>query len=167
MMKRNPRDRPSADAIINRAEIQAVVRVLLGEATAGKDSANTKVKHEVMDQFQKFDQNGDGVVDRQELVRVLKHLDASVWTDAAIGQIMLVADTNRDGRIQLDEFIQWVFGSSDGAKGVAARVEQQIGLCNLAMEHEDVDELREQVQGWRQYVDMGCLRVSPPEASIK
>mmetsp|Transcript_84232 Transcript_84232/g.272290 ORF Transcript_84232/g.272290 Transcript_84232/m.272290 type:complete len:924 (-) Transcript_84232:326-3097(-) len=167
MMQRNPGARPKADAIINKAFIQDVVKALLGEAS--KKEEKPKAKYEVMDQFQRFDQNGDGVIDRPELARVLKHLDAKVWTDDSIGQIMLVADTNKDGRIQFDEFLQWIFGpgDKDGRAGVASRVDQLITLANLAAEQEDIDDLLEHLLGWRQYVDMGCLRVLPPEVCTK
>eukprot|EP00443_Scrippsiella_acuminata_P049919 CAMPEP_0115417020 /NCGR_PEP_ID=MMETSP0271-20121206/23910_1 /TAXON_ID=71861 /ORGANISM="Scrippsiella trochoidea, Strain CCMP3099" /LENGTH=953 /DNA_ID=CAMNT_0002841397 /DNA_START=68 /DNA_END=2930 /DNA_ORIENTATION=+ len=167
MMERIASRRPKADDIINRPAIQSVVRAMLSEATSGKEKEKPKPKHEVMDQFQKFDQNGDGVIDRQELARVLKHLDARVWTDDSVGQIMLVADTNQDGRIQFDEFLQWIFGGTDGRKGISSRVEQLISLANLAVDHDDAEELLEHLLGWRQYVDMGCLRVLAPEMCVK
>lgn len=170
MMTRSPSARPKADAIVNKAFIQDAVRTMLNDATK-KDDAVEKptvtAKYEVMDQFRKFDQNGDGVIDRQELARVLKHLDAKAWTDVAIGQIMSVADTNQDGRIQFEEFLQWIFGFGDSRKGISAKVDQHITLASMAASAEDMDDLLEQLVGWGQYVDMGCLRVLSPDVSTK
>jgi len=168
MMKRSASERPSANTVIGKPQIQEVVRAMLSAAQDGKNSEKPKAKHEVIDQFARFDLNGDGVVDRAELARVLKHLDAKVWTDENVSQIMFVADTNKDGRIQFEEFIEWVFGAGgNGANGVAKKVQQQVDMTNMALDHQDLEDFLEQLLVWRQYVDMGCLRISPPELSAK
>jgi len=63
--------------------------------------------------FQHFDRNGDGVIQREELVQVLRLLDGDSWTDERIDELVIAADANRDGKIQFDEFLKWVFSSGD------------------------------------------------------
>mmetsp|Transcript_21342 Transcript_21342/g.54414 ORF Transcript_21342/g.54414 Transcript_21342/m.54414 type:complete len:919 (+) Transcript_21342:109-2865(+) len=165
MMKRSASARPDAEGVINTPAIQEVVRKLLAEEKAKADD-RPKVKHEIMDQFQRFDQNGDGVIDRQELAQVLKFLDSGIWTDESINQVMIIADRNRDGQIQFDEFVQWIFGE-DGRTGLAERMQSMIQEAQKAADSENLTQLQEALLSWRQAADIGCLRVSPPETSIK
>mmetsp|Transcript_74866 Transcript_74866/g.167749 ORF Transcript_74866/g.167749 Transcript_74866/m.167749 type:complete len:369 (-) Transcript_74866:73-1179(-) len=68
--------------------------------------------------FQHFDRNGDGVIQREELVQVLQLLDGESWTDERIDELVAAADANRDGQIQFDEFLRWVFGNGDPASSM-------------------------------------------------
>lgn len=65
--------------------------------------------------FQHFDANGDGVIQREELVQVLQLLDGERWTDQRIDDLVVAADANQDGKIQFGEFLKWVF-SGEGAQ---------------------------------------------------
>lgn len=69
--------------------------------------------------FQHFDRNGDGVIQREELVQVLQLLDGDSWTDERIDELVAAADANRDGKIHFDEFLKWVFGGSEGSSSAA------------------------------------------------
>jgi len=40
-------------------------------------------------------------------------LIAPEWTEDELGALLSAADTNRDGRIQYDEFVNWLTGSGD------------------------------------------------------
>lgn len=72
--------------------------------------------------FQHFDRNGDGVIQREELVQVLQLLDGESWTDERIDELVAAADANRDGQIQFDEFLKWVFSGGDTASSMNAPV---------------------------------------------
>jgi len=61
--------------------------------------------------FRRFDQNGDGVISRQELARVFKGLDPDAWTDERIDKLMDAADGNSDGTINYEEFVAWLMGT--------------------------------------------------------
>jgi len=78
--------------------------------------------------FKEFDQNGDGVIQYEELVQLLQRLDATSWTEERINQLLLAADINRDGQIQFDEFLTWVFGKGDDADAMRA-VAEQLAAC--------------------------------------
>jgi len=170
MMSRDVDRRPSADAIIGRPEIQEEIRHMLGEARGDRGGEAPEVrpgvKHEILDQFQRFDRNGDGVVDRQELAQVLRHLDATVWTDESIDQILKVVDVNCDGHIQFEEFLQWIFGN-DKDTGVATRALDKIDLALQALKDKDFRALQDALLSFRLLVDVGCLRVSSPSLSVK
>ncbi|CAE8651384.1 unnamed protein product, partial [Polarella glacialis] len=173
MMRRDPVKRPTADGVIRHAAVQVGVRALLGEAKCAdkdeekEDKEATKVRREVFEQFQQFDRNGDGVIDLHELSDVLRHLDAGVWTEERIDQVLKLADTNGDGRIQLEEFVHWMFGGVSDSSDLAKRLQETVQLANKALEDENLPSFCETLIGLRQAVDLGCLRVSPPEASVK
>jgi len=63
--------------------------------------------------FQHFDANGDGEIQREELVQVLQLLDGERWTDQRIDDLVVAADANHDGKIQFGEFLKWVFSGED------------------------------------------------------
>jgi len=65
----------------------------------------------VMKAFRDFDKDGSGTIETEELMTVLKKLDAKAWTDANIKKLMESIDANGDGIIQFDEFIDWSFSS--------------------------------------------------------
>eukprot|EP00927_Polykrikos_kofoidii_P079799 TRINITY_DN76618_c0_g1_i1.p1 TRINITY_DN76618_c0_g1~~TRINITY_DN76618_c0_g1_i1.p1 ORF type:complete len:427 (+),score=70.01 TRINITY_DN76618_c0_g1_i1:32-1282(+) len=64
---------------------------------------------QVLGIFSRFDANGDGSIDRQELGRVLSRLDET-WTESRIDALMRAIDVGRDQRIQFEELLRWVFG---------------------------------------------------------
>ncbi len=61
---------------------------------------------ELEDSFRYNDQNGDGKIEFKEFVNMLTELEAGVsHGEAKIGFHEI--DTDRDGSIELDEFIDW------------------------------------------------------------
>eukprot|EP00928_Gymnodinium_smaydae_P035865 TRINITY_DN2515_c0_g1_i1.p1 TRINITY_DN2515_c0_g1~~TRINITY_DN2515_c0_g1_i1.p1 ORF type:complete len:1032 (-),score=281.11 TRINITY_DN2515_c0_g1_i1:56-2791(-) len=125
----------------------------VGGVPAPKD-----VSQEVIDEFNRYDKNGDGAIDREELAHVLTHIDRDVWTDEQIDLMLQAADCNCDGRIQFDEFVRWIFGS-DGEVGLAERTSQMIDLSLTAAKDRNFEVLYETLLRWRQAVDIGCLRL--------
>mmetsp|Transcript_890 Transcript_890/g.2052 ORF Transcript_890/g.2052 Transcript_890/m.2052 type:complete len:739 (+) Transcript_890:87-2303(+) len=63
-----------------------------------------------LDAFRRFDADGDGHITREELAAVLKELEPTVWTDRTIDSLLNAVDTNRDGRIDYEEFVEWCMG---------------------------------------------------------
>mmetsp|Transcript_118680 Transcript_118680/g.335692 ORF Transcript_118680/g.335692 Transcript_118680/m.335692 type:complete len:1002 (+) Transcript_118680:208-3213(+) len=68
----------------------------------------------VLHTFKKFDLNLDGWIDSEELSQVLRALDGEAFTDEVINTIMKSADTDHDGRIAYEEFVDWVFCNGEG-----------------------------------------------------
>lgn len=66
----------------------------------------------ILTQFSHFDQNGDGSIDRQELLTILQGFDPVKWTDERVDGILVEADLKKDGVIHYKEFVAWV--SKDG-----------------------------------------------------
>lgn len=62
----------------------------------------------VLGQFRKFDKNGDGVITKAELRRVLQALNPKVWTDKNVTQLLCHIDRDGDGLIQFEEFVSWL-----------------------------------------------------------
>eukprot|EP00929_Paragymnodinium_shiwhaense_P066031 TRINITY_DN3308_c0_g1_i2.p1 TRINITY_DN3308_c0_g1~~TRINITY_DN3308_c0_g1_i2.p1 ORF type:complete len:946 (+),score=280.96 TRINITY_DN3308_c0_g1_i2:123-2960(+) len=168
MMKRRPENRISAAEILSSALIQQAVKDLLSEKKGAAPSAdpNVTVRQEIQDQFNRFDVNGDGVIDKAELGQVLSSLDAAVWTAEKVDQVLKTVDTNGDGKIQLDEFVLWIFGGGSEV-GLIERTKGITKAALKAASEEDFDALCTSVRQWREAADIGCLRVSNPGSCIE
>mmetsp|Transcript_1783 Transcript_1783/g.3044 ORF Transcript_1783/g.3044 Transcript_1783/m.3044 type:complete len:592 (-) Transcript_1783:71-1846(-) len=62
----------------------------------------------IVDTFKKFDANGDGKISRDELKRVLKAISGDKFDDASVDAMLSACDTNKDGFVQYEEFVNWV-----------------------------------------------------------
>jgi len=167
MMSRNPDERPCADEIIKRPLIEAVAQKVLSEAQ-DLQQERPKAQQVIIDQFRKFDLNGDGVIDREELSRVLTHLDSALWTRENIDKFVSTVDVNRDGNIQLDEFVAWVFGGGEKQKtSLVERCQQNMESAQVDMFEKNVSSLEQSLLQWRQAVVIGCFTILPPNAVVE
>jgi len=165
LLSRDPEERPPATAVLKRRVIQDKAQAVLSKAKAEHEE-HTKAKHVVLDQFTRLDLNGDGVIDRDELGKMLKHLDSAVWSDELIDELLETVDVNKDGLIQMNEFIRWVFGEKEAA-GLEVRCKQDMEACLSCVAEPDLDALRGTLLRWRQAVDIGCLSILPPNACVE
>uniref|UniRef100_A0AC35TUG7 Calmodulin n=1 Tax=Rhabditophanes sp. KR3021 TaxID=114890 RepID=A0AC35TUG7_9BILA len=62
--------------------------------------------------FEKFDLDNNGIIDRDELRKVMTAMDGEV-TESEIDSMFLVADTNKDGKIDLHEFKDLIWANND------------------------------------------------------
>ena len=69
----------------------------------------SKLSAEQADELKKafavMDTNGDGVVTKEELKNLLKGLGEDV-NDAVVDEMISIADDNKDGKIQFEEFVK-------------------------------------------------------------
>lgn len=77
------------------------------------------LNHKVLTAFQRFDLDGSGYINRQELKKVMQELDPILWSDRRVGRLLHAIDKNRDGRISYQEFVQWAC-SEDSNPDMAA-----------------------------------------------
>jgi len=84
----------------------------------------------VVDTFRRFDANGDGLITRDELTSIFKLLcsNGKSWDDSSIDLLMNAADTNRDGKIQYEEFVTWVMSDQPEKKEEPAPKEDPISV---------------------------------------
>eukprot|EP00448_Togula_jolla_P007799 CAMPEP_0170613840 /NCGR_PEP_ID=MMETSP0224-20130122/24484_1 /TAXON_ID=285029 /ORGANISM="Togula jolla, Strain CCCM 725" /LENGTH=293 /DNA_ID=CAMNT_0010939463 /DNA_START=14 /DNA_END=895 /DNA_ORIENTATION=+ len=89
--------------------------------------ADSKVKaRQVMEQFNRLDVNGDGTVSSAELATMLKKLD-SAWTEEKIDRLFAAVDTSSDGKLDVDEFVNWLFGCNVAANLIEEEEEAASG----------------------------------------
>merc|ERR1711865_1143077 len=101
-------------------EIQAVLAIsAFGDlaANAGAKEAactgeriTTKVHNEFKKDFASFDKNSSGFLDMNEVSEMVKLQSGSAPSSTALDQMMAQFDTNADGAINLDEYLNVIFG---------------------------------------------------------
>eukprot|EP00927_Polykrikos_kofoidii_P077747 TRINITY_DN74661_c0_g1_i1.p1 TRINITY_DN74661_c0_g1~~TRINITY_DN74661_c0_g1_i1.p1 ORF type:complete len:617 (-),score=114.32 TRINITY_DN74661_c0_g1_i1:323-2173(-) len=63
--------------------------------------------------FRMLDLNNDGSISFDELYKVLNKINEDTWTKQKVQQLMTACDVNRDGRIQYEELVDWMFGDDE------------------------------------------------------
>lgn len=61
----------------------------------------------IKDIFKKFDTDGDGVISKDELKRIVRAISKD-FSDGAVDALLEASDTNKDGFIQYEEFLNWM-----------------------------------------------------------
>jgi len=102
----------AAETYSDEAEMADMGCSLSDSEELGKDES-ADVGCRVLVAFKKFDLNGDGKIDTDELTKVLCALNPKVFTDKMISQIMAAADTDHNGQLDYEEFVAWVFSDQD------------------------------------------------------
>merc|ERR1719199_244492 len=86
----------------------APAATLSRQLTAGaalRSAAMDESSNQIAEAFRKFDANGDGVIERDELAHVLLNVDGGVWNEASVNALATALDKNGDGQIEYDEFV--------------------------------------------------------------
>eukprot|EP00930_Biecheleria_cincta_P101250 TRINITY_DN92880_c0_g1_i1.p1 TRINITY_DN92880_c0_g1~~TRINITY_DN92880_c0_g1_i1.p1 ORF type:complete len:307 (-),score=89.66 TRINITY_DN92880_c0_g1_i1:159-1079(-) len=82
-----------------------------------------RVSDQILAQFRVFDQNGDGAIDKTELLNVLQSFDKDLWTNERVDATLKAADLNKDGVLQYEEFMKYLEKDPEGEfSKVAAKV---------------------------------------------
>lgn len=72
----------------------------------------------VLNAFKRFDQDGSGFISHEELGKVLQSLDPDDWDNDRVDELMATADASGDGKLQITEFLQWIFAEDPRAIGL-------------------------------------------------
>lgn len=78
--------------------------------------------------FAKFDANGDGMIDRQELSDVFRGLQPRRWSDRALNAMFSKADADGNGRLDYAEFAAWICREDSG------RIRRALGLASSGID---------------------------------
>lgn len=62
--------------------------------------------------FRQLDSHGDGFVEKDDLVRILKILD-NTWSQGEVENVLQQIKVERDGRVAIEDFVEWAFTSKD------------------------------------------------------
>lgn len=85
-----------------------------------------------MQAFRCFDADGNGSITRDELLEVMEKLEPGKWDKQKVKALIKAVDVNRDGIIQYEEFIAWIFGTQ-------VRASDKRGSVMAAANHEDTN----------------------------
>eukprot|EP00930_Biecheleria_cincta_P089456 TRINITY_DN78765_c0_g1_i1.p1 TRINITY_DN78765_c0_g1~~TRINITY_DN78765_c0_g1_i1.p1 ORF type:complete len:520 (+),score=98.53 TRINITY_DN78765_c0_g1_i1:30-1562(+) len=100
-------------------EAQEFFKILLKETGAA-------MSNRVREVFQRFDTDGGGYLDPDELARVFGTLDSN-FTIANIDALVKELDSGGDGRVSQREFMTWLKRGSDWAKTVTRAIARETG----------------------------------------
>ena len=74
------------------------------------------------DIFAAMDENGDGVLDRDEFCKILQSVDANFFSERNVLRMLDNADANDDGVVQYGEFVAWLTNVDSGLRGRVHKV---------------------------------------------
>ena len=75
---------------------------------AGQAKYAEKKQNDVEPAFAKFDKDGSGAIDKEELAALSKELGTEL-TEQQLNDALIDLDLNKDGVVDLDEFCRWYF----------------------------------------------------------
>lgn len=89
---------------------------------ASEEQASGSHKDRILASFKKFDLNGDGVIDKDELKEILQAVGLPL---AIIDPVFEKADANKDGKIDFKEFVDWIFADKSNEGSTMRSLAQQ------------------------------------------
>eukprot|EP00438_Fugacium_kawagutii_P001930 Skav226025 [mRNA] locus=scaffold2502:40315:42486:+ [translate_table: standard] len=72
----------------------------------------------VLAAFKRFDVDGSGFITVEELGTVLQSLEPDDWEHDRVNELLANADSSGDGKLQIGEFLQWIFAEDPKALGL-------------------------------------------------
>mmetsp|Transcript_135522 Transcript_135522/g.239610 ORF Transcript_135522/g.239610 Transcript_135522/m.239610 type:complete len:128 (+) Transcript_135522:24-407(+) len=64
--------------------------------------------------FAEFDADGNGMIEKEELTRVLQKIDPVAFSDIMISLVWDVMDRNGDEQISYEEFLEFIYNGKTG-----------------------------------------------------
>ena len=75
---------------------------------------DTGDESKLVELFKIFDRDGNGSIEKNELKTVMSDISGDHVSDEEVNDMLVEADSNKDGKIQLDEFIAVMKKHKDG-----------------------------------------------------
>lgn len=94
----------------------------------------------IIELFKRFDINGDGTIECEEMATVLKAIDPKKWTNDKVRHLMNIMDINKDRQISYEEFVDWVCSSCRW------RRERRMFFKELGVDTGELQEMAQEVQ---------------------
>mmetsp|Transcript_65607 Transcript_65607/g.182462 ORF Transcript_65607/g.182462 Transcript_65607/m.182462 type:complete len:593 (-) Transcript_65607:76-1854(-) len=106
-----------SDATGNSAYMQAAAAFGPRASRRGSQENNQEVLNRILSLFRAWDADGDGSISYGDLRRLMRFVTNGRIPDRTLEQLMQIADTNKSGCIELEEFVTWVFNPKTGMFG--------------------------------------------------
>jgi len=102
---------PADEHYSDELELQDVT---LSDAEELAGETDNAFREKIGDTFRKFDRNGDGSIDRDELMTILQAIDRVFFTNEVCDQLMSAMDEDENGSVDYAEFLSFLCsGDSD------------------------------------------------------
>eukprot|EP00930_Biecheleria_cincta_P043285 TRINITY_DN29739_c1_g1_i1.p1 TRINITY_DN29739_c1_g1~~TRINITY_DN29739_c1_g1_i1.p1 ORF type:complete len:638 (+),score=95.24 TRINITY_DN29739_c1_g1_i1:103-2016(+) len=149
--------RPSIHDIVSDPFLAPHVQHQISRSSARSELEDLALRSKVRTIFDELDKNSNGLLEPSELIGTMQALNAS-WTPDRIDRLLSQMDTNRDGFIQYEEFLTFVFGEN-GSEGEAFR--NAMGLDGAPGPPPDTDVRRRR----KEFSQARCSKFSQPQCS--
>lgn len=89
--------------------------------------ASATEKRQIAEVFRKYDVDGNGFMDADELEAIITQFMPFLGVEN-VHMIMEAADTDVDGQVSYEEFLEWVFTSGDAKKAMTGKEAKKVAL---------------------------------------
>lgn len=104
------------------------------------------VSPQILAAFHQFDADGDGLVDPAELAAVLMKLDGSSFNAESCKTLFEAADANKDGKVDLEEFVAWIFHDPKAQQVLDALDRERMSRVGILLLTTDLPWMKESVE---------------------
>eukprot|EP00931_Biecheleriopsis_adriatica_P086179 TRINITY_DN60891_c0_g1_i1.p1 TRINITY_DN60891_c0_g1~~TRINITY_DN60891_c0_g1_i1.p1 ORF type:complete len:1009 (+),score=145.30 TRINITY_DN60891_c0_g1_i1:195-3029(+) len=125
---------------------------LRAEVLGGPGPGEEFSKSYIVELFRKFDKNGNGTIEPDELQHVLKSVNPA-FTDEAIMAQFDAIDKDKDGVVGFEELVNWIFPAANDDESSVSREHRAIAQCRQAVIAGDFDALQRGLRQWCQTLD--------------
>eukprot|EP00930_Biecheleria_cincta_P031219 TRINITY_DN21673_c0_g1_i1.p1 TRINITY_DN21673_c0_g1~~TRINITY_DN21673_c0_g1_i1.p1 ORF type:complete len:912 (-),score=231.28 TRINITY_DN21673_c0_g1_i1:227-2908(-) len=74
------------------------------------------IDQHIKEQFEFFDSSQNGTIELEELTLIMRAVGGDTWTPEKLAALLKAMDTNNDGRVQYEEFVDWIFRNRQGGE---------------------------------------------------
>ena len=111
LLQKEDQNATATESIDMLSDLGAYLTLSKAETSFGFEPADFGISEkeaaDIATIFSKFDLNDDGVISREEFKKLCAQYSPEIDTDAEIDTAIKLIDTNKDGTIDLAEFVRW------------------------------------------------------------
>lgn len=127
---------------------------------------STNVADHLKEQFEFFDSSNNGTIELEELTLVMRAVGGAAWTTAKLEAMLKAMDTNNDGRVQFDEFVDWIFRNKQGGEEKALLSTEDMSRAKDGLAEQGRFDLQASDDLLQQAVSAHCYKDAMKEKAL-